>query len=106
MNHSSTYLFYDLETSGLNSAFDQCLQFAAIRTDADFQVLERHEFRVRLRPDIIPSPGALLATGVTALTAVNYRCVNTKPCVKSTPWLTSREPSAPAGNTLAPTRSR
>lgn len=67
MNLSSTYLFYDLETSGLNPAFDQILQFAAIRTDADFHELERHEFRVRLRPDVIPSPGALLATGVTTM---------------------------------------
>ncbi len=65
-----TYLFYDLETSGLNPAFDQILQFAAIRTDAAFQELSRHEFRVRLRPDVIPSPGALLATGVTTMQAL------------------------------------
>lgn len=55
-----TYLFYDLETSGLNPAFDQILQFAAIRTDMAFQELERHEIRVRLRPDVIVSPGALI----------------------------------------------
>lgn len=70
MSHPPTYLFYDLETSGLNPAFDQILQFAAIRTDPEFRELERHEFRVRLRPDIIPSPGALLATDISVCQAV------------------------------------
>jgi exodeoxyribonuclease I len=70
MTPVTTYLFYDLETSGLNPTFDQILQFAAIRTDADFQELERHNFRIRLRPDIIPSPGALLATDISVLKAI------------------------------------
>lgn len=70
MTPPTTYLFYDLETSGLNPAFDQILQFAAIRTDADFQELERHNFRIRLRPDIIPSAGALLATDISVLKAI------------------------------------
>jgi len=66
----STFLFYDLETSGLNPAFDQILQFAAIRTDENFQELSRHERRIRLRPDIIPSPGALLTTDVSVFDAL------------------------------------
>ncbi len=70
MHTSPTYLFYDLETTGLNPAFDQMLQFAAIRTDTTFKELERHEIRVRLRPDVIPSPGALLVTGVSILRAM------------------------------------
>ncbi len=70
MNHAQTYLFYDLETSGLNPAFDQILQFAAIRTDQELQELSRHEIRIRLRPDIIPSPGALLTTDVSVLNAL------------------------------------
>ena len=59
-----TYLFYDLETTGLNPAFDQILQFAAIRTDEAFREMERHELLVQLRPDVIPSPGAMLAHGI------------------------------------------
>ncbi len=70
MHTSPTYLFYDLETTGLNPAFDQILQFAAIRTDTAFNELERLEIRVRLRPDVIPSPGALLVTGVSTLRAM------------------------------------
>lgn len=54
-----TYLFYDLETSGLNKCFDQVMQFAAIRTDLAFNELERHEIFVKLNPDVIPHPAAL-----------------------------------------------
>ena len=56
-----TYLFYDIETTGLNRAFDQVLQFAAIRTDPELNELERHEIIVKLRPDVVPSPGAMIA---------------------------------------------
>lgn len=59
-NPVSSFLFYDLETSGLNKCFDQVLQFAAIRTDLNLQEIERHEILVKLNPDIIPSPSALL----------------------------------------------
>lgn len=55
-----TYLFYDLETSGLNTVFDQILTFACIRTDETFTEVDRNEIKVRLRPDVVPSPGALL----------------------------------------------
>jgi len=55
-----TYLFYDTETTGLNPCFDQILQFAAIRTDEDFNELERHQFFIRLNPDVIPAPYAMM----------------------------------------------
>ncbi|MDR3492535.1 MAG: exonuclease domain-containing protein [Gammaproteobacteria bacterium] len=55
-----TYLFYDIETTGLNKCFDQVLQFAAIRTDLNLQEIERHEFKIKLNPDTVPSPYALI----------------------------------------------
>ena len=58
------YVFYDTETSGLSSEFDQILQFAAIRTDNDFNETDRFEIRSRLLPYIVPSPGALRVTGI------------------------------------------
>ncbi|MBW1941023.1 MAG: hypothetical protein JRI28_06590, partial [Deltaproteobacteria bacterium] len=42
----NTYLFYDLETTGLNKAFDQILQFAAIRTDMKLKETERCKIMV------------------------------------------------------------
>jgi exodeoxyribonuclease-1 len=55
-----TYLFYDIETTGLNKAFDQVLHFAAIRTDLNFKELNRYDIKIKLNPDIIPSPYAML----------------------------------------------
>lgn len=53
-----TYLFYDIETTGLNKALDQILQFAAIRTDMDLNEIDRHEIWIKLNNNIIPSPYA------------------------------------------------
>lgn len=55
-----TYLFYDIETTGLNKSFDQVLQFAAIRTDLNLKEIERYELNVKLNPDVIPAPRAVL----------------------------------------------
>ena len=54
------YLFYDIESTGLNKAFDQVMQFAAIRTDADLNEIDRHTLMVKVRPDVVPSPGAVI----------------------------------------------
>jgi len=53
------YVFYDTETSGLNTRHDEILQFAAIVTDAHFEEQERFEIKLRLSPHVIPSPKAL-----------------------------------------------
>lgn len=55
-----TFLFYDIETSGLNPAFDQVLTFACIRTDLSLNEIGREDIVIRLRDDIVPSPGAFL----------------------------------------------
>lgn len=59
-----TYLFYDIETSGLSPEFDQVLTWAAIRTDPKLNELERESITVRLRPDIVPSVPAFLTHGL------------------------------------------
>ncbi|MCK5541045.1 MAG: exodeoxyribonuclease I [Desulfobacterales bacterium] len=55
-----TYLFYDVETSGLNPAFDQILTFASIRCDKEFNEIERNSVIIQLRPDVVPSPQAFI----------------------------------------------
>ncbi|MDZ4134861.1 MAG: exonuclease domain-containing protein [Paracoccaceae bacterium] len=59
------FVFYDLETTGISPAFDQPMQFAAILTDDRFAEIERINLRCRIAPHIIPSPQALIITGVT-----------------------------------------
>lgn len=53
-----TYLFYDLETSGLHKCFDQVFQFAAIRTDMQLNEIERYEILIKHNSDVIPAPWA------------------------------------------------
>nr|WP_321404104.1 exonuclease domain-containing protein [uncultured Desulfobacter sp.] len=61
-----TLLFYDIETSGLNPAFDQVLTFACIRTDLSLNEISRDEVVIRLRDDIVPSPWAFLTHRLSA----------------------------------------
>jgi exodeoxyribonuclease I len=65
------FVLYDVETSGLNKRFDQVLQFAAIRTDADLVETHRFETRSRLMPHVVPSPRALHMTGMSIEDANN-----------------------------------
>ena len=60
MNNKNTYLFYDIETTGLNKCFDQVLQFAAIRTDLQLNEIDRIEIKAKINPDVIPSPAAVI----------------------------------------------
>jgi exodeoxyribonuclease I len=71
---NNTYLFYDLETTGLNKAFAQVLQFAAIRTDMQFNEIERHDILVKLRPDIIPSPKATITHRISIAQSMQGLC--------------------------------
>ena len=59
-------IFYDTETTGIDSCFDQILQFAAIKTDENFNELDRFNIRCQLLPHIVPHPMAMLVTGITA----------------------------------------
>ena len=59
-----SFVFWDTETTGMNTAFDQILQFGAIRTDHELRELERFDIRCRLLPHVVPLPGALLTTGI------------------------------------------
>lgn len=60
-----SFVFYDTETTGIDTDFDQILQFAAIKTDGDLNELDRFEIRCRLLPHVVPAPGAMRVTGVS-----------------------------------------
>ena len=60
-----SFVFYDTETTGTNTTFDQILQFAAIKTDHGLRELERFEIQCRLLPHVVPSPSAMRVTGIT-----------------------------------------
>lgn len=59
------FIFFDTETTGTNTAFDQIIQFAAVRTDDQLNELEDFEVRSRLLPSVAPSPRAMSVNGLT-----------------------------------------
>jgi exodeoxyribonuclease-1 len=59
-----SFVFFDIETTGLSRHFDQILHFAAIRTDHRLVELERFDIRSRLCGHVIPHPAALLINGI------------------------------------------
>lgn len=61
-----SFYFYDLETSGLNARSDRVMQFAGQRTDLDFRPLgEPTNLLIELTDDTLPSPSAIMVTGIT-----------------------------------------
>lgn len=63
---SQTFFFYDLETSGLNPRQDRIMQFAGQRTTLDLEPIgEPYNILVKLNDDTLPSPDALIVTGIT-----------------------------------------
>ncbi|MFC1515746.1 exonuclease domain-containing protein [Thermodesulfobacteriota bacterium] len=70
----NTYFFYDVETTGLNIAFDQILQFSAIRTDMTLNEIERHTIKIHLRPDVIVSPSAMITNRISVANSMPGLC--------------------------------
>jgi len=63
---SQTFFFYDLETSGLNPRHDRIMQFAGRRTTLELKPIgEPYNILVKLNDDTLPSPDALMVTGIT-----------------------------------------
>lgn len=61
-----TFYFYDLETSGFNPRQDRIMQFAGQRTDMDLNAIgEPDNILIKMTPDILPEPGAVLVHGLT-----------------------------------------
>jgi exodeoxyribonuclease I len=61
-----TFYFHDYETFGIHPALDRPAQFAGVRTDADFNIIEDPlVIYCRQTQDYLPSPEAVLITGIT-----------------------------------------
>lgn len=62
----ASFFFYDLETSGINSRESRIMQFAGQRTDLNLKPIgEPENLFIKLSPDILPDPDAVLLTGIT-----------------------------------------
>ena len=62
----ATFFFYDLETSGFNPREARIMQFGGQRTDMDLKPVGNPvNILIKLTPDTLPSPDAILVTGIT-----------------------------------------
>lgn len=65
-NAAATLFFYDLETTGVSARSGRIMQFAGQRTDMDLKPIgEPVNVLIKLTPDILPEPDAILVTGIT-----------------------------------------
>ena len=65
-DQTQSILWHDYETFGIDPRFDRPVQFAAIRTDLDFNPIgEPMMWYCRPADDYLPSPSACLVTGIT-----------------------------------------
>jgi exodeoxyribonuclease-1 len=63
---ADSFFFYDLETSGFSPSAARIMQFAGQRTDTNLQPIgEPVNVLVKLAPDVLPDPDAVLLTGIT-----------------------------------------
>ncbi|TNF65589.1 MAG: exodeoxyribonuclease I [Gammaproteobacteria bacterium] len=97
---NKSYLFYDLETTGLDVSFDQVVQFAAILTDENLNELKRYNFLIRLNPDTIPSAYAQI-THQISINQANSNGLNEYDAIKKIHHLLNRPNTISLGyNTL------
>lgn len=62
---TDSFLWYDLETWGINPRDSQIAQFAGVRTDTELQQIgDPHVIWVKPFEDLLPSPTACLVTGL------------------------------------------
>jgi exodeoxyribonuclease-1 len=65
-SNSTSIFWHDYETFGANPAKDRPSQFAGIRTDLDLNIIsEPVTFYCKVANDYLPSPEAILITGIT-----------------------------------------
>lgn len=63
---ADSFFFYDLETSGISPRSARIMQFAGQRTDLDLKPIgEPVNCLIKLTPDVLPEPDAVLITGIT-----------------------------------------
>lgn len=63
---AASFFFYDVETSGFSPRTARVVQFAGQRTDMDLKPIgEPVNLLIKLTPDVLPDPDAVLVTGIT-----------------------------------------
>lgn len=68
---TTSFFWYDFETTGVDPAKDRPMQFAGVRTDLDFNVIgDPIMLYCKVADDVLPHPDACLLTGITPQDAI------------------------------------
>ena len=79
------YVFYDFETTGLDTKFSQPIQIAAVCLDENFKELDRIDQKCKLNDGIIPHPSAMLVTKVSIDDLKNKQSFYNVLCLSNVP---------------------
>ena len=61
-----SFYWYDYETFGTDPRVDRIAQFAGVRTDMDFNIIDKPvDIYCKAADDVLPDPEACLITGIT-----------------------------------------
>jgi len=72
MSTQSLY-WYDYETFGIDPRADRIAQFAGVRTDMNFNIIDTPiDILCRATDDILPNPEACLITGITPQSTLQH----------------------------------
>ncbi|QCI24588.1 exodeoxyribonuclease I [Buchnera aphidicola (Muscaphis stroyani)] len=73
LKNLSTFLFYDYETFGTDTALDKAAQFACIRTDINLNIIDDPQCFYCFPPDdYLPDPSSILITEITPQRTKEY----------------------------------
>src|SRR3989344_1073655 len=76
-----TFYFYDVETSGFNPRTARIMQFAGQRTDMDLNTVGKSDnFLIKVTPDVLPEPGAVLVHGISPQKTLKEGVTETEFC--------------------------
>src|SRR3990167_1482059 len=63
---TASFYFFDLKTTGIKPSNDRLMQFGGQRTHLNLKPIgEPHNIFIKLAPDVLPDPYAILVTGIT-----------------------------------------
>ena len=89
----SNLLFFDYESSDHRVNFGQVCELSFILTDDRFKILEKKELKCRLKPNVVPSIGAMMANSITPQTLKNAPLSHYQLVLENYKWFKKLSPT-------------
>ena len=86
-------LFFDYESSDTRVNFGQVCELSFILTDDRFKILEKKELKCRLKPNVVPSIGAMMANSITPQTLKNAPLSHYQLVLENYKWFKKLSPT-------------